>query len=104
MTVGVNGSRPLPGEVETAAYFCCLEAMQNVAKHAPEASGVAVSLSRTETLCFEVRDDGPGFDLNGSRPAHGLLNMRDRMDAVGGELEVASAAGSGTRIGGRCPA
>ena len=70
-SVDVDGADRYSDEVETAAYFCCVEAMQNVAKHAPEASGVAVSLSRNGDLRFEVRDDGQGSRLERSRPAPG---------------------------------
>ena len=103
VTVAVDGSDRYSDDVETAAYFCCVEAMQNAAKHAPEASGVAVSLSRNGDLRFEVRDDGPGFAAGEIAPGAGLLNMRDRMGAVGGMLEVRSAIGSGTTVIGTIP-
>ena len=61
-SVEVEGSDRYPSEVETAAYFCCIEALQNVAKHAPEASSVWISIHRNGDLRFEVRDDGQGFD------------------------------------------
>ena len=51
---------------------------------------------------FEVRDDGPGFDMKESS-SRGLLNMRDRVSALGGELEIASVPGVGTRVRGRLP-
>ncbi len=49
-------------EIETAAYFCCLEALQNAAKHAAGATAVVVDASDNGTLRLEVRDDGAGFD------------------------------------------
>ncbi len=59
--------RPGPA-AEVAAYFCCIEALQNAAKHAPGAR-VSVRLDRTtETLTFEVEDDGPGFRRPPRRP------------------------------------
>ena len=103
VTVAVDGADRYSDDVETAAYFCCVEAMQNAAKHAPEASGVAVSLSRNGDLRFEVRDDGPGFAAGEIAPGAGLLNMRDRMDAVGGRLEVSSKVGTGTTVIGTIP-
>ena len=103
VTVAVDGADRYSDDVETAAYFCCVEAMQNAAKHAPEANGVAVSLSRNGDLRFEVRDDGPGFAAGEIAPGSGLLNMRDRMDAVGGRLEVSSEVGSGTTVIGTIP-
>jgi signal transduction histidine kinase len=88
--------------VETAVYFCCLEALQNAAKHASGTTSVTVALVDDGVLRFEVRDDGPGFDPATSSGA-GLTNMRDRLAAVGGDLTVLSAAGEGTRVIGRVP-
>jgi signal transduction histidine kinase len=96
-SVEVEGSDRYPKEVETAAYFCCIEALQNVAKHAPDASSVTVFLSRNGDLRFEVRDDGPGFVVDDAI-GHGLVNMCDRIAAVGGELEIRSAPGAGTAV------
>ena len=101
--VDVDGSDRYPEDVETAAYFCCVEALQNVAKHAPEATSVLIELHRNGDLRFEVRDDGPGFDRESGPLGHGLVNMRDRLEAVGGKLEIRSHPGSGTRVVGRVP-
>jgi signal transduction histidine kinase len=103
VSVAVNGDDRYLEEVETAAYFCCLEALQNVAKHAPEARSTSVTLHRNGDLRFEVRDDGPGFVTNGPNPGRGLMNMRDRIEAVGGEIEIHSSPGGGTEIVGRIP-
>ena len=100
--VVIKGSQRHPAEVETAAYFCCLEALQNVAKHARGATGARVLLELDGDLVFEVRDDGPGFDV-ATTGTNGLLNMRDRVSALGGALEVSSSAASGTRVRGRLP-
>jgi signal transduction histidine kinase len=88
--------------VESAVYFCCLEALQNAAKHASGATKVTVALVDDGILRFEVRDDGAGFDPATASGA-GLTNMRDRLAAVGGELTVLTAAGEGTRVIGRVP-
>jgi signal transduction histidine kinase len=92
-----------PREVEGAIYFCCLEALQNVAKYA-EATRVCLRL-RTEdaTLDFRVEDDGKGFDPVRVPYGSGLQNMRDRLEALGGSLEVSSAPGRGTTIQGSVP-
>jgi signal transduction histidine kinase len=103
VSVAVNGDDRYLEEVETAAYFCCLEALQNVAKHAPEARSTSVTLHRNGDLRFEVRDDGPGFLTNGPSVGRGLTNMRDRIEAVGGEIEIHSIPGAGTEIVGRIP-
>jgi signal transduction histidine kinase len=100
----VDGSDRYPEKLETAAYFCCLEALQNVAKHAARATTVRISLHRDGELRFEVRDDGPGFTAEPERRGRGLVNMHDRIEAVGGRLEVRSTPGTGTVVVGRIPA
>jgi signal transduction histidine kinase len=102
-TVEVDGTDRYSQEVETAAYFCCIEALQNVAKHAPEASSAMIALSRNGDLRFEVRDDGPGFVVEKGATGQGLVNMRDRIAAVGGRLELRSTPGSGTVVVGKIP-
>ena len=87
-------------EVEAAVYFCALEALQNVAKYAG-ASRAFVRLSLEEGLLrFQVEDDGVGFDLSATRYGTGLQGMADRLEALGGELAVRSAPGSGTTVSG----
>jgi signal transduction histidine kinase len=102
-TVEVDGHDRYADEVETAAYFCCIEALQNAAKHALGASAVSVSLSRNGDLRFEVRDDGDGFAVDDVTLGDGLMNMRDRMASVGGALEIRSAPGAGTAVIGTIP-
>jgi signal transduction histidine kinase len=115
-------------ESEAAVYFCCLEALQNAAKHSPEAT-VVVDL-RTETgpvagagraagaaageaagtggpperVRFTVADDGCGFDPATTPPGHGLQNMADRAGALGGAVEWRAVPGEGTTIDGWVPA
>ncbi|HWM74721.1 MAG TPA: ATP-binding protein, partial [Nocardioides sp.] len=94
-----------PAGLEAAAYFCCLEALQNAAKYSG-ASRISVELrgAADGTLSFSVEDDGCGFDPATIRPGSGLTNMRDRLDAVDGILEITSSPISGTRVAGRIPA
>jgi signal transduction histidine kinase len=101
--VVVDGVDRYAPEVETAAYFCCAEALQNVVKHASQATAVDISLSRNGDLRFEVSDNGPGFDVSNGHEGSGLVNMRDRLAAVGGNLELRSAAGEGTSVIGTIP-
>jgi signal transduction histidine kinase len=90
-------------EVESAAYFCCLEAMQNAAKHAQRARALVIELTDNGVLQFEVRDDGEGFDPDAVEAGFGLTSMRDRLAAVGGDLLIVSSPGRGTRVVGRIP-
>ncbi len=91
-------------EVETAVYFTCLEALQNVAKHAGPDARASLSLSAHRgQLRFTIADDGPGFDAGSAATSRGLTNMRDRIAAVGGELTITSAPGGGTAVSGRVP-
>jgi signal transduction histidine kinase len=90
-------------EVESAVYFCCLEALQNAAKHARDATRVTISLEQGDGLRFEVRDDGPGFDPGTAARGAGLTNMRDRIGALGGEVTVASEPGRGVVVRGSVP-
>ena len=92
-----------PPEVESAVYFCVLEAIQNVHKHARAARRIVVRLdgdSRGD-LRFSVRDDGPGAAA--LSPGSGITNMRDRLAAVGGSAWVTSTPGVGTIVRGRLP-
>jgi signal transduction histidine kinase len=100
ITRGVRRQSP---EIETAVYFTCLEAAQNASKHAHDATGLWVSLWQDRTLEFEVRDDGAGFEPPVGAFNGGLRNMRDRVEAVGGELRIVSSPGHGTSIRGSVP-
>jgi signal transduction histidine kinase len=117
----VAGTSPLPvhvdaaaaerfaPETEAAVYFCCLEAIQNAAKHAGGGATVTVSVrARAGRVAFEVRDDGVGFDIDDEdddvHSGHGLTNLRDRVAALAGELDVASSRGGGTTVRGDLPA
>jgi signal transduction histidine kinase len=91
-----------PPEVESAVYFCCLEAIQNVSKHAAGAQLLEITLSDNGALRFEVRDDGGGFNGK-TADGTGMTNMRDRLAAVGGELEITSVLGEGTVVAGTVP-
>jgi signal transduction histidine kinase len=91
-------------DAEATAYFCILEALQNVAKYA-RASCAKVALSCPDGhLEFTVTDDGDGFDTARPTPGTGLQGMADRLAAVGGTLCVRSAPGLGTTISCRLPA
>jgi signal transduction histidine kinase len=101
--VDADGIGRYPREAEAAAYFCILEALQNVAKYA-RASRATVALSCPDRhLGFTVTDDGDGFDPAKAIHGTGLQGMADRLAAVGGALRVDSAPGAGTTISGTLP-
>jgi len=88
----------LPSAIEAALYFCCMEAVQNAAKHSL-ASRVTVTIGTQDgSVRMTVDDDGEGFDVSYAEPGAGLTNMRDRIDAAGGQLEMTSTPGVGTRV------
>ena len=91
-----------PQDTESTVYFCTLEALQNVAKHA-RATAATVRLSGSAgALEFSVSDDGAGFPAETSHGS-GLQGMSDRLAAHGGTLTVRSRPGQGTTITGRLP-
>jgi signal transduction histidine kinase len=99
-----DGIGRYPQDTEAAIYFCVLEALNNVAKYS-EATRAEVSLSQTNgELSFRVIDDGKGFDPAQTRYGTGLQGMADRLDAIGGALQVVSRQGEGTTVEGRIPA
>jgi signal transduction histidine kinase len=106
VTVGVPSTR-WDAEAEAAVYFCCSEALQNVAKHAGPGARASVRVwEDAGALRFSVHDDGAGFATTGPASAptsRGLVNMADRLGAIGGELTVASAPGAGTTVAGCLP-
>jgi signal transduction histidine kinase len=92
-----------PEEVEAAAYFGCMEAVQNAVKHA-RATVVDVEIGGDhQELRFAVRDDGIGFPSAADGRGSGLQNMADRMETLGGTLRVRSTPGAGTVVEGRLP-
>ncbi|MDP9135426.1 MAG: histidine kinase, partial [Actinomycetota bacterium] len=90
--------------VELTVYFCCLEALQNAAKHAGHGVSAVVRLSEDgDGVHFSVEDDGVGFDEDAVEPTGGLANLADRAAAAGGTLRIESDPGRGTRIVGQIP-
>jgi GAF domain-containing protein len=92
----VRAERRLPEHVEVAAYYVVSEALTNAAKHA-QASVAYVELDARDAIVrLAIRDDGVG----GADPTQGsgLVGLRDRIEALGGTLEITSPAGSGTSL------
>jgi signal transduction histidine kinase len=93
-----------PANIEAAVYFCALEAMQNAAKHSGAGAVRVAVAGNSGLLTLVVEDDGAGFDLAAARSGTGLANMRDRIEAVGGELALESRPDGGTKITARLQA
>jgi signal transduction histidine kinase len=105
VSVNSDGVGRLPSEIEAAVYFCCLEAMQNAAKHAGDEAVLNVTLGRVNgRLTFSVADDGVGYDSGTLGFSHGLQNMQDRIGALGGTVTIQTAPGAGTTVSGSIPA
>lgn len=104
-TFEADGIGRYPHEIEAGVYFCCLEALQNVGKHAGAGARARIRLWQTSgRLSFEVGDDGVGYDVGSARrDGTGLTNMSDRLGALGGTLAVDSAPGAGTTVRGSVP-
>jgi signal transduction histidine kinase len=97
----VQGVGRYEPSIEAALYYCCSEALQNAVKHGgPSNTATVTAVGTDHTLKLTISDTGNGFDSvrvpAGSR--HGLLNMTDRLSAIGGTLTIDSAPGRGTRI------
>jgi signal transduction histidine kinase len=100
VAIETDGLGRYPPEIEAAVYFCCLEALQNVAKYAEASTATVRLVGQDGVLRFEVRDDGVGFDPGSTAFGTGLQGMADRLDAIRGSLHVRSAPGEGTTITG----
>ncbi|HYT52682.1 MAG TPA: PAS domain-containing protein [Gaiellaceae bacterium] len=91
----------LPPPVEVATYYVVSEGLTNVVKHAG-ASHASVTVTRSNgTVTVEVADDG----ISGADPSlgSGLNGLQDRVEALGGKLEVVSERGAGTRLRAEIP-
>ena len=96
VTVEADGIGRYPQDTEAALYFCILEALQNVQKYAQATSATVRLRADGDQLSVEVADDGRGFDVATTSRGNGLTNMEDRLDALGGALNIQSSPGRGT--------
>ena len=103
VTLDIPRLRRYPLELESTVYFACVEALQNASKHAQGATSVWISVSETGRLRFTVRDNGAGFEGGAAGTGAGIANLRDRLAAIGGTLEVDSTPGAGTTVTGTIP-
>lgn len=103
VSVHADGVGRYPQAAESAVYFSCLEALNNVAKYA-DAAHVSIVLAQTNgSLTFGVTDDGRGFDTSATKYGTGLQGIADRLDAIGGLLSIESEPGRGTSLRGVVP-
>src|SRR6266571_116274 len=100
---GADGTQTLPLTVEEALFRVAQEALANVARHS-KATLVQMILTITDdTVTLSIADNGQGFDT--TRQGHlgvGLLSMQERMKALGGDVQVESTPGKGTRVVAYC--
>ena len=98
------GSKNARPEAAVALFRIAQEALNNVLKHA-KATNVRLEVSATdEELILDVQDDGQGFEpATARRGRWGMTTMRERAEAAGGQLHIASSPGEGTRIHARVP-
>ena len=101
--VSSEGINHYAKDIESAFYFAAVEGMANAVKHGTP-SLVRVDLSGSpEELALQLSDDGDGFDPADSHNGTGLINIRDRVEALGGDVTVTSVPGKGTTLRVRVP-
>jgi PAS domain S-box-containing protein len=95
----------LEGLLALAFFRVVQEALGNVVKHSRAGSAKIDLTASANELTLAITDDGDGFDLEQSRltAGLGLISMRERMHLIGGELEISSSPGKGTRIRAHAP-
>jgi NarL family two-component system sensor histidine kinase LiaS len=99
VTTSISGERSLPFDVEQVLYRVLQEALANVARHA-EADAVGLSLSMTpQQVTLTVADNGRGFEQDAvAATSYGLTGMKQRLNEVGGSLNVQSRLSAGTTV------
>ena len=105
VTVTVTGpQRPLPAEVDQAAYRIVQEALTNVGRHAGGARACVQLRYAPDALTVQVDDDGAGAGSRAPGPGLGLIGMRERVSALGGRLHAGPRDGGGFRVRAEIPA
>ena len=100
VTINGSGARRYPPATEATVYFCVMEAIQNVVKHAAASEAVVTIWEASGVLGFDVEDDGRGFEGDGPQGS-GLSSMEGRLEAAGGSLSVSARPGWGSIVKGR---
>jgi signal transduction histidine kinase len=88
----------LDEELETGVYRIVQEALTNAVNHGNATRAVVELIEEQRRINVLVRDNGAGFDPNSATRGFGLLGMHERVELLGGELQVESAPGHGTNI------
>ncbi len=97
------GRERLDPELESTIYRLVQEALTNVVKHA-RAERVDLQVSTNgDAVTVTVRDDGIGFEPATTSEGFGLVGMRERLELIGGRLEISSAPGQGTEVRAELP-
>ena len=88
-----------PEAIESAIYFCARQAIRNAVKHAGAGACVTVTLAmRDDAVDLTVTDNGVGMTLGATADGSGILDMRDRIEAIAGAFKIASEPGRGTSV------
>jgi signal transduction histidine kinase len=102
-SLNLHGERTVPPDVEGALFRLAQEALTNVSKHSGAKHAELTLACTGSAITLEVADDGRGFDPAAAKgQGLGLRSMRERIEALDGELTVESTPGSGTRLVARC--
>jgi signal transduction histidine kinase len=90
----------LPSEARLALFHVAQEALSNAAKHSRASQMNVQLLNEADAVVLSLTDNGRGFvpEQAEQRMGHGLVNMRERARALGGQLSIRSAAGGGTEV------
>ncbi|WP_052423749.1 sensor histidine kinase [Nonomuraea candida] len=102
-TVRAVGIGRYPPEIEINIYFCLLEALRNAVKHAGKDATVSILLQDRNGLSFDFRDSGVGTSPATLQTGTGMINMNDRLSAIGGALTIDTRPGGGLRLHGHLP-
>ncbi|MDP9346178.1 MAG: GAF domain-containing sensor histidine kinase, partial [Actinomycetota bacterium] len=103
LDAGGEPDRHVP-ELETAVYRIVQEGLTNARKHGGATRAVVEIVERDGSVELTVRDDGAGFDPTGHTTGFGLIGMHERVELLGGTLEIDSVPGQGTAVRARIPA
>jgi signal transduction histidine kinase len=98
-----GGQRPLPPDVDQAAYRIVQEALTNVSRHADQACAFVHLHYAPDAVTVQVNDDGKGVSTMSAGPGLGLIGMRERVSALGGRLHAGPREGGGFQVRAELP-